>query len=96
MEERLKIGKERYGHGVRSWDDTTTWGTPTNSWLEMAREEFYDGIVYLITHYIRTYGISKQEDDDNILIIHLSQNTHLINDEKIKNAVEVLKDVSTL
>ena len=96
MEERLKIGKERYGHGVRSWDDTTLWGTPTDSWLEMAREEFYDGIVYLITHYIRVNELSKKQDDDNNLIIYLHDNTYLIKDEKIKRAVELLKDVSTL
>ena len=96
MENRLKIGKERYGHGVRSWDDTTAWGTSTDSWLEMAREEFYDGIVYLLSHYIRTYNLSNQEGDDNDLITTLAQNTHFIIDKKIKRAVEVLKDVSTL
>lgn len=96
MEERLKIGKERYGHGVRSWDDTTEWGTSKNSWLEMAREEFYDGIIYLLAEYIRVSGISKKQDDDNNLILFLSENTNLIGDIKIKKAVEILQYVSTL
>jgi len=25
---RLKLGKTKYGHGVRTHMDTTTWGTP--------------------------------------------------------------------
>jgi len=51
--ERLTIGRERYGHGVRVDDDTTTWGTKTNSWMEMANEEFLDAIIYVTADYIR-------------------------------------------
>lgn len=51
--ERLNIGRERYGHGVRVDDDTTTWGTKENSWMEMAREEFLDAVIYVIADYIR-------------------------------------------
>ena len=50
---RLTIGRTRYGHGVRVDDDTSTWGTQTNSWLEMAKEEFLDAIIYLTADYIR-------------------------------------------
>lgn len=50
--ERLRLGKSKYGHGVRVDMDTVTWGTRKNSWLEMAREEFLDGIVYVIADYI--------------------------------------------
>ena len=46
--DRLNIGRERYGHGVRVDDDTTTWGTKENSWMEMAREEFLDAVIYVI------------------------------------------------
>ena len=34
IQARLDIGKSRYKHGVRAHDDTTQWGTKTNSWLE--------------------------------------------------------------
>ena len=50
---RLSLGRERYGHGVIIDSDTTTYGTSTNDWLEMAHEEFYDGIVYLTAEEIR-------------------------------------------
>ena len=53
IKERLAFGKSKYGHGVRVDDDTTTWGTPTNSWMEMAREEFLDAVVYVTADYIR-------------------------------------------
>ena len=32
--------------------DTTTWGTPKNSWMEMAKEEFLDALVYVTADYI--------------------------------------------
>jgi len=51
--ERLQLGKTKYGHGVRVDDDTVTWGTPKDSWMHMAREEFLDGIIYVIADYIR-------------------------------------------
>lgn len=50
--ERLRLGKSKYGHGVRVDMDTMTWGTKKSSWLEMAREEFLDAIVYVIADYI--------------------------------------------
>ena len=51
--ERLKIGKERYGHGVIVDSDTREWGTPKNSWIDMAVEEFLDAVIYVIADYIR-------------------------------------------
>ena len=53
VKSRLQLGREKYGHGVRVDDDTVTWGTPKNSWMEMAREEFLDAIVYVTADYIR-------------------------------------------
>ena len=50
---RLEFGKERYGHGVIVNSDTREWGTPNNSWIEMATEEFLDAIIYVIADYIR-------------------------------------------
>ena len=43
--DRMKMGKMKYGHGVRIMDDTVTWGTVKNSWLEMASEELLDAII---------------------------------------------------
>jgi len=51
--ERLQLGKTKYGHGVRVDDDTMTWGTKKDSWMHMAKEEFLDGIIYVIADYIR-------------------------------------------
>lgn len=52
---RLAIGLETYGHGVRVMDDTTQWGTKTDSWLEMGLEEIDDLAIYVIAESIR-YG----------------------------------------
>ena len=52
--DRMKMGKMKYGHGVRIMDDTVTWGTVKNSWLEMASEELLDAIIYVIADYLRT------------------------------------------
>ena len=35
----MKLGLERYGHGLQIHDDTRQWGTKENSWAEMALEE---------------------------------------------------------
>ena len=51
--ERLQLGKTKYGHGVRVNDDTVTWGTKKDSWMHMAKEEFLDGMIYVIADYIR-------------------------------------------
>ena len=53
LTERLKLGLKRYNHGVRVDDDTRTWGTPTDSWLDMAKEELLDAIIYTVADYIR-------------------------------------------
>jgi len=53
LQARLKLGRERYGHGVRVNDDTTQWGTPTNDWEEMAMEEVLDGLIYAAAAIIR-------------------------------------------
>jgi len=61
---RLELGKSKYGHGVRVNMDTTTWGTPKNSWMEMAKEEFLDALVYVAADYIvkgRTGSISMSD-----------------------------------
>ena len=56
LESRLAIGVERYGHGVRVNDDTTQWGTKTDSWLEMGLEEIDDLAIYVIAQLLREAG----------------------------------------
>ena len=51
--DRLNIGLERYGHGINVHDDTRTWGTKENSWLEMGLEEMLDLALYLGSAMVR-------------------------------------------
>ena len=51
--ERLAKGEKEYGHKIRVMDDTTTWGTKNNSWLDMAVEEIADAIIYVLANYLR-------------------------------------------
>ena len=46
LQERMALGLERYGHGLRIHDDTRQWGTKEDSWEEMALEEVLDGLIY--------------------------------------------------
>jgi hypothetical protein len=78
---RLDLGLERYGHGVRVNDDTRTWGTPKDSWMEMAKEELLDAIIYVVADYIRNVrsggeraplSFRKNDElDDNKLIMSI-------------------------
>ena len=69
---RLEMGRRKYGHGVRINMDTTTWGTPKDSWMEMAKEEFLDGIIYVAADYVKNYIPDEHliNQDDNELILH--------------------------
>ena len=48
---RLELGLKRYKHGVRVDDDTRTWGTQKNSWVEMTKEELIDALVVMNSLY---------------------------------------------
>jgi len=84
--ERLEIGLKRYGHGVIVDSDTREWGTTENSWIDMAVEEFLDGVIYVAADYIRKgreseKGVSDlekmygpREADDNGLIMYITKN----------------------
>ena len=50
--ERLVLGKERYGHGVRVDDDTTQFGTPSDSWMHMALEEHLDAVYCEVSSWV--------------------------------------------
>lgn len=89
--ERLDLGRQKYGHGVRVSMDTMTWGTPKNSWMDMAREEFLDGIVYVISDYIKEYNLSEWDtDDDNDLIIEILKTKKYSNSTKHSSMIEKL------
>lgn len=79
--ERLELGKQRYGHGVRVDDDTRQFGTPADSWLHMAIEEHVDAIIYLLADYIKKYDTSRtyEEEDDNQRILY-----YLMNPDEVK------------
>ena len=53
LKERLQIGRDRYGHGIRVMDDTREWGTPADSWAEMGLEEALDLCLYLSAAIVR-------------------------------------------
>ena len=86
LNERLEIGLKRYGHGMIVDSDTRKWGTPKNSWIDMAIEEFLDGVIYVVADYIRKGRVSKEgmcdlekmygprEADDNGLIMYITKN----------------------
>ena len=100
---RLDLGRGKYGHGVRVMDDTVTWGTKKNSWLEMASEELLDAIIYVIADYLRTVGndfyrLAHDEDveDDNHLIMYIFDNPMTVNSEKHRSLLEGLINMTQI
>lgn len=68
LKARMKLGAERYGHGLRVYDDTRQYGTQEDSWEEMGLEEMLDGLVYLSAAIIRRdrekrYNSHQTNDD---------------------------------
>ena len=61
IKQRMEVGLERYGHGLRTADDTRQWGTAEDSWEEMALEEALDGMIYLVCKYFTNYKSKKKE-----------------------------------
>lgn len=61
IKERMIVGQERYGHGMRIQDDTTQYGTKTDSWTEMGLEEILDLVIYLSAQIIRRLDDEKKE-----------------------------------
>ena len=97
VEDRLKIGMERYGHGVRVDDDTTQFGTSKNSWMNMALEEFLDGTIYVIADYIRTHNILRNDadaDDNRIILEILSEYQMKMVDGKHKHMIIGLQNMT--
>ena len=53
IKERMRVGQEKYGHGMRINDDTKQYGTKRNSWSEMGLEEILDLVIYLSAQILR-------------------------------------------
>ena len=53
IEERLELGIQKYGHGVRAQENTQNFGTHDDTWVEMALEEVLDNLIYLTAEIIR-------------------------------------------
>lgn len=89
VKDRFKLGLEKYGHGVRVAMDTMTWGTAKNSWMEMAQEEFLDGIIYTIADYIKEKNITGDwtEEDDNELILKVLNTKMYLDSPKHSNII---------
>uniref|UniRef100_A0A6C0KEI7 Uncharacterized protein n=1 Tax=viral metagenome TaxID=1070528 RepID=A0A6C0KEI7_9ZZZZ len=68
IRQRMDIGLERYGHGIRIDDDTRQWGTNQNSWQEMALEELIDGIVYQTAALLRFQKENQLHERSQTLI----------------------------
>ena len=64
LNDRLALGRERYGHGVIVDQDTTKFGTKENDWILMGLEELLDGLVYISASIIRE-NRKKTESDKN-------------------------------
>lgn len=92
INDRLNLGKARYGHGVRVNDDTTTFGTPFNSWMQMALEEYLDAVIYLMADYIRNHEPPREDDeeDDNERIMDFIMNRDTIQSRKHREMLDML------
>jgi len=95
LRDRLEMGRAKYGHGVRVDDDPRTWGCVKNSWFEMAREEFLDGIIYCVADYVRTKEKrrSRKEPDDNDRILRFVDAPATIESLKHRRIVLLLKQL---
>ena len=62
IQERLDLGMDKYGHGVRVKEDTRKWGCDNDSWLEMELQEVLDGMIYTAAAIIRLQRNSRVKD----------------------------------
>lgn len=92
IQERMKVGVKRYGHGLKKEDDTTQYGTKTDSWTEMGLEEALDLSIYLSTQLLRI--LDKEENgrqevaklkDANVVMRKKIQRYEMIHAEAIRD-----------
>ena len=66
LKARLDMGRKKYGHGVCvDMDMSTFTQNGSDSWIEMAMEEFYDGIIYLNAAKLRCMKENNSNPDKN-------------------------------
>ena len=63
--DRLALGRERYGHGMRVDENTTQYGVESNDWELMALEEMLDGLIYTTAAIIRHMRKKQQTKQKN-------------------------------
>ena len=95
---RMEKGRAKYGHGLQPDMDTRQWGTRTNSWLEMAEEEYLDGIMYILTDYLRFKGSSTGRDNSpellELIYGPIENITSLPHREMLLGNIELLNKIS--
>ena len=65
IKKRFDLGRERYGHGLIINSDVSQWTqNKKDDWLEMAYEEFYDGLIYLSAAYFRKKESGSCNDNE--------------------------------
>lgn len=85
IQQRLAIGEERYGHGLRKNDDTTQWGTKTDSWTEMGLEEALDLTIYLSAQLLRILDKeAEREKIDKLRVEHVLKQAQRIKELEAK------------
>ena len=53
LKERMEMGIDKYGHGVKVNQNTQDFGTKDDDWELMALEEMLDGLIYTTASIIR-------------------------------------------
>lgn len=53
LKERMEMGIDKYGHGVKVNQNTEDFGTKDDDWELMALEEMLDGLIYTTASIIR-------------------------------------------
>ena len=95
IEDRFALGKQKYGHGVKvftAFTKSPQWGCST--WMDMAREEFLDGIIYVAADYIHTHvnhtRTRTREPDHNDLILTTIKNWEHVESETHREMIRSL------
>lgn len=70
IKQRMKVGQETYGHGIRVNDDTRQWGTKNDSWGEMGLEEILDLSLYLAAQILRLENAAVERALDEACSCH--------------------------